>query len=248
MTTAAAPAMYAHSTPLDAMFGGAIRTTPANPWLHAWQAHSLAEHLHHQRRRSTVEQMKKAWLRDHMKSRSTGGGWLQEDDHAKLSLRLPDHEEGTLSARLSADGRKLELTGTTCQAQKLAEIALPYGTASVDDVELLQQEDGSVVVHAKPKKPVPLEVKIKASPRLDEVSPLNKESQGQLADATRQARDEEKEEKELDRKFKMTIDNVAKQADAVEKMKSAVSASATGEEPVAGQVESTDTTPESGPE
>ena len=77
-------------------------------------------------------------------------GWLHDDDHATLSLRLPDHEEGTLSARLSSDGLKLELTATTCQTQRpLAEISLPYGAASADDVELHRSEDGSVVVRGE---------------------------------------------------------------------------------------------------
>merc|ERR1712196_244107 len=93
----------------------------------------------------------------------------------------------------------------SCHDVTFADVALPYGHASAENLELIERE-GTLTIRATKTKPV-LDLKIvRASPPPDE-QPLAS------------TRDEQEEERQLESKFKIAIDSVAKQTNAVEKMK-----------------------------
>jgi len=207
--------LFAVAHPLDVLHG--LRTTSPMTSFHGW--HDLAKH-----HRQQVHQLRR--LRDSFETAAqhlrqvheeeTMPSWSVKDHYAQLSdLRLPAHEDGSLSARLSSDGRSLQISGKacTCQDTTFAEVRLPYGAASTDDVELLQQDDGTLSVRArKPEKPT-LDVKI--------VKPSPAPTATELSAASTAARDEKEEERALDSKFKIAIDAMAKQAAAIELIKDA---------------------------
>lgn len=149
-----------------------------------------------------------------------------------LNVELPDHEDGSLSARLSEDGRSLVLTGRTCQVDTLTEISLPFGV-SADDVDLELLPDGTLNVRASRKE---MAVKIKAPQRNEMIASGLAEPISQMArekverplatespanEKVEPIRSEQQEEQELDHKFKIVIDAVAKKSSVVEKMRAA---------------------------
>lgn len=182
------------------------------PW--NWQLAASQQHQHHHKQwRRLQVAMEKA------RQRLDDTWSLIDHDEAAIDLHVPNLEDGSLSARLSQDGRSLKLAGKrcTCQDDTFAEIALPFGAATAEDVEIVQGEaPGTLTVRAKKPAPEPIKI-IKASP-----APAHQ------ADATEEpatpapTRDVKKEEKELESKFKIAVDGIATQAAVVEKMKSAM--------------------------
>lgn len=173
------------------------------PLLNNWRAYALG---HPDVRLHALE--KKTY-----RTRRLGPVWETSEDQAALSMRLPAFEDGSMSARLSDDGRSLKVSGTMCQEATLAEIALPFGPSAADDVELVELPDGRLSVTVHRKKPQ-LDVKIvKPSPPPGEPAVI--ESTGPSTDALEAA------EAELDSKFKVVAESVAKQVAAVKEMRDA---------------------------
>lgn len=121
---------------------------------------------------------------------------LTQNDVAQLTLRLPAIQDESLHARLSDDGKTLQLTGTTCQKSELANVALPFGRATSDDLELHVNEDRELTIWASKRK-TDADVKITKVSMSSEPESIKDLPKSQ-----------EEEEKELNEKF-----NVAREVD-----------------------------------
>lgn len=101
--------------------------------------------------------------------------WTASTDAYVLNVPLPAVDEATLSAALSADGKKIELIGEkqiegcTCRPTTVQEVSLPYRPRA-EDIDVIAK-DGSVSLrlarHAGSDGPTPLTVKVekKAPPK-----------------------------------------------------------------------------------
>ncbi|KAL3923368.1 MAG: hypothetical protein SGPRY_004240, partial [Prymnesium sp.] len=148
-------------------------------------APSLAEHLR--------QVQKEKWR----VSNAAVAEWeLTQDDVAQLTLRLPAIQDESLHARLSDDGKTLQLTGTTCKKSELANVALPFGRATSDDLELHVNEDRELTIRASKRK-------TDANVKITKVS-MSSEPES-IKDLPKP---QEEEEKELNEKF-----NVAREVD-----------------------------------
>jgi len=192
--------------PIDAYYGLRATIDPLRSW------HSFAsQHRHAYGRWMMQAALEKAAERRLSEEASTT--WQIDGDKAQLNFRLPNIESGSLSARLSDDRRSIFLSGKTCTDTKLAEITLPYGHESKpDDIEILERSDGTFMIRASvPEKPA-LDLKIVSSspPPDEEIT---------SAQVPREASREMDEEKMLDSKFNIAIDEGAKHVAVAEETK-----------------------------
>ena len=141
---------------------------------------------------------------------------MSTPDAYSMKLRLPDLEPATVSAALSSDGTKIEVTGERkiehckCVPSTVREVELPYRPRPEDiDVSI----DGEVLQvrltrHAKTDAPTPLAVKSVAADKDDkaETRPLRFVPHASATEGTLEA-----QEKSLSDKFR----DVARAAIAV---------------------------------
>jgi len=210
---------------LNGMLG--MRTSPTTswPWHHDSQAYKHAIHnakreMYNQLQRLQSEQLysqlqKRRHLYNIVHHGDVGPLWQINGDEAELSLALPAFEDGSLSARLSDDGRSLKVIGTARQeGAHLAQIELPFGPVAAEDIELVEQPDGKLSVRTSRKLP---ELDVTITKPLPSPAP----DESLVTDAR------EEEEKMLNDKFKVAADTVAKQIAVTEHFKVDESQSAT---------------------
>lgn len=218
MTATPALALF-HTHPLYEL---GSRTIPWNAWQLAASRphHDKVKHWRHlvATMEAARQQQEETWH-------------LTNDGEAVLDLRLPvELQDGSLSARLSEDGRSLKLAGQACKCQDttFADIALPFGPSSADDLELVHGEnDGLLTVRTRKPEKADLKI-IKAPPAAEHGS--DKPTQA----AQKASSNAEEQEKELDRKFKVAIEDTVKKAAVVEALQSAAEERAPSETVEAG--------------
>merc|ERR1719171_478408 len=104
--------------------------------------------------------------------RETEPRWMSTPDAYSMKLRLPDLEPATVSAALSSDGTKIEVTGErkiegcSCRPTTVKEIGLPYRPRAEDVGVTIKDGVLSLTLarHAKADAPTPIKVQVMEEP------------------------------------------------------------------------------------